>query len=83
MRSLDITARHFTEDGKPLLPAAACALIYGIRTRTVYEWRRRGFLEVRGLDEDGQQLYDVAEVGRVKASPRHRKPSAPLLSFAA
>lgn len=83
VRSLDITARHFTDDGKPLLTAAACAKVYRIGTRTIYEWRRRGYLTERGLNEDGQMLFDVAEVGRVRASPRNRQPSARPLSFAA
>ena len=80
--SLDTVARHFTEDGKPLLPAADLAQVYGIRKRTIYEWRRRGFLTECGLDESGQMLFDVAEVGRVKANPGKRKPSLPLMCAA-
>lgn len=71
--SLDITARHFTEDGRPLLTAPELAEVYGIKSRTVYQWRRRGYLQRRGLDEDGQELYDVAEVADVQASPRRRQ----------
>lgn len=80
--TLDIVASHFTEDGHPLLPAAACAEIYGIKARTIYQWERRKFLAARGMDEAGRKLYDVAEVGMVKALPRRRKPSPPLLSAA-
>jgi len=75
--ALDVTARYFTEDGRPLLNAAECAEVYGIRARTIYEWRRRRFLTVRGLDADGRELYDAAEVARVQATPRNRERQAP------
>jgi transposase-like protein len=71
--SLDVTARHFTEEGRPLLTAAELAEVYGIKPRTVYQWRRRGFLRCRGLDEDGQELYDAGEVADVQAKPRRRQ----------
>jgi hypothetical protein len=71
--SLDVTASHFTEDGRPLLTAAQLAQVYDVRQRTIYQWRRRGHIARRGLDEDGQELYDAAEVARVQASPRHRQ----------
>lgn len=66
-------ARHFTDDGKPLLTAASLAEVFPIVKRTVYQWRRRGYLEVRGLDEDGRELYAVGEVAAVLVSPRRRR----------
>ncbi len=74
--SLDVSARHFTDTGTPLLTAAECAAMLNIRARTVYEWRRRGFLAVRGLDEQNRELYDAAEVASVHATPGQRKKAA-------
>lgn len=62
---------YSTEDGRPLITAAQAGEI-GIRPRTVYEWRRRGYLQVRGLTEDGRELYDAGELAAVKAKPRRR-----------
>jgi hypothetical protein len=61
-----------SEDGQPLITAAEAQRILGIRQRTVYEWRRRDYLEVRGLTEDGRELYDAGELNKVKDSPRKR-----------
>jgi hypothetical protein len=74
--SLDVTSRYFTDDGRPLATAPQLAEMLGIRARTVYEWRRRGFLKVRGLDEQSRELYDAAEVARVHARPRRRQQCA-------
>lgn len=60
------------EDGQPLITAAEAQRTLGIRQRTVYEWRRREFLEVRGLTADGRELYDAGELSRVKATPGKR-----------
>ena len=70
--SLDTETRYFTEDGQPLLNAAQFAEVYGIKPRTVYQWRRRGFIQRRGLDDRGRELYGVAEVAEVHATPRRR-----------
>lgn len=70
--ALDVTARYRTEAGVPLLSAAECAAAFGIRARTVYEWRRRQYLAVRGLADDGTELYDAAEVAEVRATPGQR-----------
>lgn len=70
---MDVIARHFDPNGRPLLPVAALSEAYGLRKRTIYEWRRRGFLTVKGLDEDGQWLFDAGEVAGVMVTPRRRK----------
>lgn len=62
-----------SEDGRPLITAAEAQRTLGIRQRTVYEWRRRGHLEVRGLTEDGRELYDAGELSKVRASPGNRQ----------
>jgi predicted site-specific integrase-resolvase len=67
--SLDVSTRYFTEDGEPLLTAAQVAEVHQVRTRTVYQWRRRGYLRERGLDDQGRHLYEVTEAARVAASP--------------
>lgn len=74
--SLDVSARYFSDTGSPLLTAAECAAMLDIRTRTIYEWRRRGFLTVRGLDERNRELYDAAEVACVHATPGQRTKAA-------
>ena len=79
---MDVIARHFTDDGRPLLPVAALSEAYGLRKRTIYEWRRRGYLTVRGLDEDGQQLFDAGQVAGVMVTPRHRKQRRAVCSAA-
>jgi hypothetical protein len=61
------------EDGQPLITAAEAQRTLGIRQRTVYEWRRRDYLEVRGLTEDGRELYDAGELSKVKDNPRKRE----------
>jgi len=55
-----------------LLSGPEAADLAGVMPRTIYAWRRRGFLTIRGLDECGQELYDAAEVARVQATPRRR-----------
>ena len=70
---MDITAEHFTQDGRPLLPAIKVAAMAGVQTRTVYQWERRRFLRCRGLDEHGHRLYDAGEAAMVAAAPRKRK----------
>jgi hypothetical protein len=71
VNSLD--TRYVSEDGRPLLTAAQLSELYGIRQRTVYQWRRRGYLARRGLTEDGQELYDAGEVASVMSRPRQRQ----------
>lgn len=71
---LDVTARFFTPAGVPLLAAPEVAACLGIRARTVYEWRRRGYLRERGLDDQGRALFDAAEVAEVHATPGARRP---------
>jgi hypothetical protein len=66
-------ADYRAADGQPLITAAQAEQIYGIRRRTVYQWRARGFLARRGLAEDGRELYDAGEVAAVKAKPRRRE----------
>lgn len=61
-----------TDDGRPLVSATQAAEIYGVQRKTVYAWRARGYLALRGIAEDGTELYDAAEVAAVKAAPRHR-----------
>jgi hypothetical protein len=58
--------------GDDLMTAADLAASLGIKTRTIYEWRRRGFLVRRGLTAAGRELYSAAEVAQVAASPRRR-----------
>jgi hypothetical protein len=70
--SMDITAEHFTDDGRPLLPACKVAAMAGVQTRTVYKWESRHFLSPRGLDENGRKLYDAGEAAMVASSPRRR-----------
>lgn len=70
--SLDVSTRYFTDDGEPLLTAAQVAAVHDVRPRTVYQWRRRGYLAERGLDEQGRQLYEVTDAARVAASPGRR-----------
>jgi Helix-turn-helix domain len=67
-----LDTRYVTDTGRPLLRAGQAAEIYDVKPRTIYQWRRRGFLAVRGLDDDGRELYDAGEVAAVKAKPRHR-----------
>jgi len=69
---------HFTGDGRPLITAAQCGEIYGVKARTIYQWRRRGHLKVRGLAPDGQWLFDAGEVASVAGKPwrRRREPAA-------
>lgn len=69
---LDVDARHFTGSGVPLLTAAELAACFGIRTRTIYEWRRRRFLAERGMDDQGRWLFDAAEAAEVHATPGRR-----------
>lgn len=71
--SLDVVARYFTDDDVPLLTAEQAAVVAGVKTRTIYQWRRRDYLRVRGLDDDGRELYDAAEVAGVEAAPRRRR----------
>lgn len=60
------------EDGQPLLTAAQAQRELGIRQRTVYEWRRRKYLDEVGRTVDGRKLFDAGELSRVKATPRKR-----------
>ena len=69
---MDITARHFTDTGRPLLYAVQVATMADVRTRTVYQWERRGYLKAKGLDEAGNRLYDAGEAAMVAATPRKR-----------
>lgn len=59
--------------GDDLMTAPDLAASLGIRPRTIYEWRRRGYLVRRGLTAAGQALYSAAEVACVASSPRRRK----------
>jgi len=68
-----VAARYFTIASVPLLTAPELGQMLGIRTRTIYEWRRRGFLRERGLDDQGRWLFDVAEVAEVHATPGCRR----------
>jgi hypothetical protein len=76
VRALDVIAAHHTASGHPLLSAAQLELARIARARTVYEWRRRGWLAPRGLDERGTELWDVTEVCAVQAAPGKRRPVA-------
>lgn len=68
-----VWTRYVSEYGNPLVTAAQAADMYDIRARTVYEWRRRGFLTATGLDEQGRELYDAAQVAAVLAAPGRRQ----------
>ena len=61
------------EDGRPLLTAAQAEATLGIRQRTVYEWRRRRYLDEVGRTDDGQKLFDAGDLGRVMANPGRRE----------
>lgn len=61
------------DDGQPLITAVQAEQIYGIKRRTVYQWRARGYLARRGLAEDGRELYAAGEIAAVKARPRKRE----------
>ena len=67
-----LDTEYCDEDDRPLLTAAQAQAVLGIRQRTVYEWRRRKYLEVVGLTEDGRELYDAAELEKVRSSPSRR-----------
>jgi hypothetical protein len=58
-RPLDLAARYLSEEtGAPLVTAAQLAEICGVQTRTVYQWVRRRRVEIVGLGEAGEQLFD-------------------------
>lgn len=57
-RSLDISTRYYSDAGIPLINARQAAGLCGVQLRTIYQWVRRKRLEVVGLGEDGEQLFD-------------------------
>jgi excisionase family DNA binding protein len=62
VRPLDLSARYRSETGIPLMTAAQVAEFCGVKNRTVYQWVRRGKLELTGLGNDGEQLFSAADV---------------------
>jgi excisionase family DNA binding protein len=63
VRPLDVATRYHSEHtGIPLITAAQAAELRRVKTRTIYQWVRRGKLEVAGLGDNGEQLFDASDV---------------------
>lgn len=71
--ALDIDTLYHSEGGVPLVTAPQAAAISGVDVRTIYKRVSRGRLEIAGLGEEGEQLFDAAEIALIG----RRKPARP------
>lgn len=55
-----------------LLTGPEAAALCNVAAATVRSWRRRGLLQVVGLDESGHPLYRQLDVARAEAATRRR-----------
>lgn len=69
--ALDVDTSYHSAGGVPLVTAPQAAAICGVDVRTIYKRVSRGRLDVAGLGEDGEQLFDAAEIA---ALPRRKTP---------
>ena len=58
--------------GNPLLTAAELAGMLKIQRKTVDMWRLRGRIQVAGLSDRGEYLFDAVEAAALEASPISR-----------
>lgn len=54
----EVSTRYYSDTGVPLITAPQLAALCKVKTRTVYQWVRRRKIEVVGLGDDGEQLFD-------------------------
>jgi hypothetical protein len=62
---LDVSTRYYSYTGTPLITAPQAAHVCHVQTRTIYQWVRRNRLEVVGLGDLGEQLFDSAAVAQL------------------
>jgi hypothetical protein len=62
VQPLDVATPYLSDTGQPLVTAPQLADIRGVKTRTIYQWVRRGRIEVVGLGDNGEQLFDANDV---------------------
>jgi hypothetical protein len=66
-------ARYMGElSGHPLLTAAELAGMLRIQRKTIDIWRLRGRIQVAGLSDRGEYLFDAVEAAALEASPISR-----------
>jgi hypothetical protein len=58
--------------GNPLLTAAELALMLRVQRKTVDMWRLRGRIQVAGLSDRGEHLFDAVQAAALEASPISR-----------
>jgi hypothetical protein len=58
--------------GHPLLTAAELAGMLQIQRKTIDIWRLRGRIQVAGLSDRGEYLFDAIEAAALEASPISR-----------
>lgn len=55
-----------------LIPARRAAEICGVTVDTIHKWRKKGYLEVKGLDAKNHSMYKVIDVMRAEQRTRRQ-----------
>ena len=58
--------------GNPLLTAVELARMLKVQRKTIDIWRLRGRIQVAGLSDRGEHLFDAVEAAALEASPISR-----------
>jgi hypothetical protein len=59
-------------NGNPLLTAAELARMLRVQRKTIDIWRLRGRIQVAGLSDRGEYLFDAIKAAALEASPISR-----------